>query len=134
MLLTAVPEHFGCASMTELIESLHFGRIPTTRLGELAPLLFSVAALGDEVALSIVDRLASEICALGTVALDRLDLLDTATEMILGGGVLRAQPPALMERVHARFAERAPKAVLKIAADRPIQGAVLLGLDRIAGW
>jgi N-acetylglucosamine kinase-like BadF-type ATPase len=132
MLRKAIPEFFGFASMPELIEAMHFGLVAEARFGELAPLVMEVASLGDEVALAIVDRLADEVCALGTVALGRLDLLDAETEVVLGGGVLRAQPPVLMERIRARFAERAPKAVLKIAENRPIHGAVLLGLDRLA--
>jgi N-acetylglucosamine kinase-like BadF-type ATPase len=133
MLRKAIPEFFGQSSMAELIEAIHFGLVPESRFGELPPLVMEIAALGDEVALAIVERLAQEICALGTVALDRLDLLDAPAEVVLGGGVLRAQPPVLMARVRAAFAERAPKAELKIAEKRPIHGAVLLGLDRLGG-
>ena len=132
MLRKAVAEHFGCSSMAELVEAMHFRRISSDRFGELSPLVFRIAGLGDEIALSIVDRLGDEVVALGVAALDRLNLLDTPTEVILGGGVLRAEPPLLMERVRSGFAERAPKAVLLTATDRPIRGAVLLGLDHLA--
>jgi N-acetylglucosamine kinase-like BadF-type ATPase len=132
MLRKAVAGYFGCSSMAELVEAMHFGRISANRFGELSPLVFEIATLGDDVALWIVERLAAEVVALGTAALGRLDLLDTATEVILGGGVLRAEPPILMARVRELFTERAPKAILKIATERPIHGAVLLGLDHLA--
>ncbi len=132
MLRKAVAEFFGCSSMAELVEEMHFGRISANRFGELSPLVFDVAGMGDAIALSIVDRLADEVVALGAAAMARLDLLDTPTEVILGGGVLRAEPPLLMARVRSGFAGLAPKAVLRTATERPIRGAVLLGLDHLA--
>jgi N-acetylglucosamine kinase-like BadF-type ATPase len=132
MLRKAVAEYFGCASMAELVAALHFGRIGEDRFGELAPLVFEVAGLGDEVALAIVERLADEVCAWACAALGRLELMDAETEVVLGGGVLRARPPLLMAGIERRFAERAPRAVLTVADRRPIHGAVLLGLDELA--
>ncbi|MEY9861504.1 N-acetylglucosamine kinase-like BadF-type ATPase [Catenulispora sp. GAS73] len=132
VLRKAVAEYFGCASMAELVEAIHFGRIADDRFGELAPLVFEVAGLGDEVALSIVERLADEVCALAFAAMGRLDLMDSEAEVVLGGGVLRARQPLLTAGIDRRFAERAPRAVLTVAEERPIHGAVLLGLDELA--
>ncbi|MEZ0107826.1 N-acetylglucosamine kinase-like BadF-type ATPase [Catenulispora sp. EB89] len=132
VLRKAVAEYFGCASMAELVEAIHFGRIADDRFGELAPLVFEVAGLGDEVALSIVERLADEVCALAFAAMGRLDLMDSEVEVVLGGGVLRARQPLLTAGIDRRFAKRAPRAVLTVAEERPIHGAVLLGLDELA--
>jgi len=132
VLRKAVAEYFGCASMAELVESIHFGRIADDRFGELAPLVFEVAGLGDEVALSIVERLADEVCAFAFAAMGRLELMDSEIEVVLGGGVLRARQPLLTAGIERRFAERAPRAVLTVATERPIHGAVLLGLDELA--
>jgi N-acetylglucosamine kinase-like BadF-type ATPase len=132
VLRKAVAEHFGCASMAELVEAVHFGRIADDRFGELAPLVFEVAGLGDEVALSIVERLADEVCAWAFAAMGRLELMDAEVEVVLGGGVLRARQPLLTAGIERRFAERAPRAVLTVATERPIHGAVLLGLDELA--
>jgi len=62
----------------------------------------------------------------------RLELMDTEVEVVLGGGVLRARQPLLMAGIERRFAGRAPLAVLTVATERPIHGAVLLGLDVLA--
>ena len=132
VLRKAVAGYFGCASMAELVEAIHFGRIADDRFGELAPLVFEVAGLGDEVALSIVERLADEVCALAFAAMGRLELMDSEVEVVLGGGVLRARQPLLTAGIDRRFAERAPRAVLTVAEERPIHGAVLLGLDELA--
>ena len=132
VLRKAVAEYFGCASMAELVEAIHFGRIGDDRFGELAPLVFDIAGLGDEVALSIVERLADEVCAWAFAAMGRLELMDSEVEVVLGGGVLRARQPLLMAGIERRFAEQAPRAVLTVATERPIHGAVLLGLDELA--
>ncbi len=75
---------------------------------DLAPVLLDAAETGDTVARQVVSRLADEIAALGSVALRRLDLLDTPADVVLGGGVLAARRPLLMDAVTARYATRAP--------------------------
>ncbi|MGW0532061.1 N-acetylglucosamine kinase [Streptomyces sp. NPDC003032] len=129
-LRVALPAHFGLPSMYALIEALHLGRIAPVRRHELTPVLFAVAAAGDAVARSLVDRMADEVVAMATVALDRLDLLGEETPVLLGGSVLAARHPQLDDRVRALLAERAPKAEPRVVAARPVLGAALLGLDR----
>ncbi|MEU3369554.1 BadF/BadG/BcrA/BcrD ATPase family protein [Streptomyces sp. NPDC006660] len=131
-LASALPDHFGLSSMYELIEGLHLGRIPVVRLHELSPVLFEVAAAGDKVARSLVERQAEEIVALATVALGRLGLLEVETPVLLGGGVLAARHPQLDDGVRERLAARAPKAVPLVVTASPVLGAGLLGLDRVS--
>ncbi|MFJ2403196.1 N-acetylglucosamine kinase [Streptomyces xanthochromogenes] len=131
-LAAALPAHFGLASMYELIEALHLGRLPFARRHELSPVLFEVAAAGDAVARSLVDRQAEEIVALATVALDRLDLLDVPTPVLLGGSVLAARHPQLDDGVRELLAVRAPKAEPLVVTASPVLGAGLLGLDHLS--
>ncbi|MFE9568424.1 N-acetylglucosamine kinase [Streptomyces sp. NPDC006692] len=131
-LAAALPAHFGLGSMYELIEALHLEKIPLARRHELAPVLFAVAAAGDEVARSLVDRQAEEIVALAVVALGRLDLLDVAAPVLLGGSVLAARHPRLDDGVRELLAVRAPKAVPLVVTASPVLGAGLLGLDQVA--
>ena len=42
-LRTALPDHFGLASMAALIEAVHLGALPEERCMELTPVLFAVA-------------------------------------------------------------------------------------------
>jgi N-acetylglucosamine kinase-like BadF-type ATPase len=130
-LATAVPAHFGLASAGELAVAMFTGRIPESRLDELAPVLFTQANAGDEVATGLVGRLAEEIAALGLTALRRLDLLGTPTEIVLGGGVLARRDPSLMRQIEDRYAERAPNASLRMLDAPPVLGAALLGLDHL---
>jgi N-acetylglucosamine kinase-like BadF-type ATPase len=128
-LAAAVAEHFGRDTALEVGLGIHFGDIEEERLAELSPVLFAVAAAGDEVAARLVERQADEVVALATVVLRRLDLLDTPVEVVLGGGVLAARHPQLMTAVEERFARLAPQAKLVVVDAPPVLGAALLGLD-----
>jgi len=129
-LTRVLPEHFGLSSMPALIEALHLGDIPMARRLEVTPLLFQVAAAGDQVAASIVDRQAEEIVVMAVVALRRLDLLDEPADVVLGGGVLTAGHQQLLDTVERLLAAAAPKAVPRVVTIPPVVGAALLGLDR----
>ncbi|HEV2347343.1 MAG TPA: BadF/BadG/BcrA/BcrD ATPase family protein [Actinocrinis sp.] len=130
-LVAAVAGHFGRPTVEAVALALHFGEIENERLGELAPTLMRVAAEHDPVAVAVVDRMAEEIVTMAGVALARLRITDRAAEIVLGGGVLRARPPALMDRIAARAAVEIPLAELVVAADQPVVGAALLGLDTL---
>jgi N-acetylglucosamine kinase-like BadF-type ATPase len=130
-LSAAVAGHFGTATALDVALGIHLRTIPEERIHELAPLLMRVAAQGDPAAMELVERQAMEIVVWARVALDQLGLLERDAEVVLGGGVLRAAEPVLMDRVHAMAAEQIPAARLIVPAHRPIHGALLLGLDRL---
>jgi N-acetylglucosamine kinase-like BadF-type ATPase len=127
--MTVLPHHFGVHSMPELIEAMHLGDIPLVRRLEAGPILFQVAAAGDPVATAVVHRQAEEIVTMATVALRRLNLLDEPTPVILGGGVLTANHPLLLEEITTQLAAVAPHAIPQIVEFPPVVGAILLGLD-----
>jgi N-acetylglucosamine kinase-like BadF-type ATPase len=131
-LATTLPAHFGLPSMYALIEALHLGTIPAARKYELTPVLFATSDAGDAVARSILDRQADEIVALAAVALARLDLLDEEADVVLGGGVMAAGNPYLMDAITDRLTARAPKARPQVVTAPPVLGAALLGLDHLA--
>jgi N-acetylglucosamine kinase-like BadF-type ATPase len=128
-LADAVATHFGAANALEVGLGIHFGEISEERLGELSPVLFAVAAAGDEVAGRLVERQADEVTALATVVLRRLALLSSPVEVVLGGGVLAARDAGLMTAIQERFARVAPQAKLVVVDAPPVLGAALLGLD-----
>ncbi|MFB7512833.1 N-acetylglucosamine kinase [Streptomyces sp. NPDC056144] len=131
-LARALPAHFDLLTMAELIEALHLGHIPHERRYELTPILFRVAAAGDQVALALVHRLAEEVVALAAVALGRLDLLDEEAPVMLGGSVLAARHPQLEDRITELLTARAPKATIRFVTAPPVLGAGLLALDETA--
>ncbi|WP_103530596.1 N-acetylglucosamine kinase [Streptomyces sp. SM11] len=129
-LARALPGHFGLDTMYALIEALHRGGIPLARRHELTPVLFATAAGGDPVALALVERLAEEVVAMASVALNRLGLLEEEAPVLLGGSVLAARHPQLDNRIAELLAARAPKAEVRVVSEPPVLGAALLGLDR----
>jgi N-acetylglucosamine kinase-like BadF-type ATPase len=129
-LAQALPAHFGLPSMAALIEALHLGEIAYARRLELTPVLFEVAAAGDDVARSLVRRQGEEIVTMATVAMRRLDLLGEPVDVILGGGVLTAGHRPLMDQIEQDLKAIAPLAVIRVVTTPPVLGAALLGLDR----
>lgn len=125
----AVPAHFGLETPHELAEAIHRGSIEARRLLELPPVVFAEAE-SDEVAAGIVERLASEIVAMARVALQRLELQDERTEVLLGGGLLQGDG-RLTSAVVEELLRLAPRATVAAPESPPIVGAALLGLDAI---
>jgi N-acetylglucosamine kinase-like BadF-type ATPase len=127
----AIMQHFGTPSVVDVTAALHFGEMPRGRLHELVPVLLRVAELGDGPAREVMDRQAEEVFLLVRAALDRLNLRDQPTDVVLGGGVLATRHAQLMEGVSRRVAAYAPRANLLVVDDPPVVGAALLGLDAL---
>ena len=132
-LARVVPVHFDLRRPRQVMEAMYFDRIPEDRLVELAPVLFRAAAEGDEVARSVVDRQADEVVAMAGSAIRRLKMTSLDPDVVLGGGVFRAEDPAFLERIRTSLAEVAPRARVRVLTAPPVMGAALLGLDRLGG-
>jgi N-acetylglucosamine kinase-like BadF-type ATPase len=130
-LRTALPRHFGLASMAALIEAVHLEVVSPEDCLEMTPLLFAVAETGDAVAIDVVRRQAREIVTLAVTAMRRLDVLSAPIDVVLGGGVLTAGHAVLMDAVRDLLAAAAPHAVIRVVEAPPVVGAGLLGLDSI---
>jgi N-acetylglucosamine kinase-like BadF-type ATPase len=127
----AVAAHFGRPTVEAVSIALHFGDLHTDRIRELAPVLFAVAATGDEVASELVARQAEEILVQHRVAADRLGLLDRPHALVLGGGVLQAHHPQLHDQVVAGARAQAPMVEISVLTTPPVAGAALLALDAL---
>jgi N-acetylglucosamine kinase-like BadF-type ATPase len=130
-LSAAVAKHFELPTVEAVSIALHFGEIPLSRIPELAPVLFAVAATGDEVATSLIERQAEEVLAQHRVAADRLSLLDQPHALVLGGGVLRARHPQLENLIVAGARATAPQVEISVLDAPPVAGAALLALDAL---
>jgi N-acetylglucosamine kinase-like BadF-type ATPase len=130
-LTAAILEHFGAPRVIDLIELLHFGDVPQSRLAELSPAVFALAAEGDAVASALVDRLGDEVAAYVVAALRELELTAAAVPVVLGGSILAARHEDFEDRIRSRVLEVAPLAAFVHVSERPILGAVLLSLDTI---
>jgi N-acetylglucosamine kinase-like BadF-type ATPase len=128
VLEAAVPAHFELTEALEVSRALHQRLLTTSRLGELAPIVFAAAA-EDPVAAGIVHRLADEVASFACAAIRRLELAGEDPDVVLGGGLLRAASRATIERIAGGVNEVAPCATVLVATSAPIVGAALIGFD-----
>jgi N-acetylglucosamine kinase-like BadF-type ATPase len=126
-----VPRHFGLARPAALTRALYEERIHDDRLDELSPLVFDAAIAGDRVARGIVNRMGDEIVAMATALIRRLRLAKLDVEVVLAGGVFRAEDRAFYDRIDLGVRLVAPDARLVRLSAPPVLGAALLGLDRL---
>jgi N-acetylglucosamine kinase-like BadF-type ATPase len=131
MLAGYLTSHFGVERVEEITIGLHKGKIAHDELIGVAPLLLQAADEGDPVARTVVNRLADEISVMTITAMRRLDLTGQATPVILGGGVITARNPMLMDGITRQLAEAAPRAQVRVIDVPPVVGAALLGLDHV---
>ncbi|MBB5870223.1 N-acetylglucosamine kinase-like BadF-type ATPase [Allocatelliglobosispora scoriae] len=130
-LVDAVIDHFGVDSVEALGIAVHLGEIDADRINELTPVLFTVADIGDPIALRVVSKQANEVIALASVAADRLDMREQDLSVVLGGGVLAARHPILHEAIVSGITAVMPLAEVTVLAQAPVTGAVLFGLDAL---
>jgi N-acetylglucosamine kinase-like BadF-type ATPase len=126
-----VRSFFGVDRVEEVTLGIHKGKIPDDDLTGLAPVLLRAADDGDPVAQAVVNRLADEISVMAITAMRRLGLTGMATPVVLGGGVVTARNPLLMDGIARRLAEAAPRALVRVIDVPPVAGAALLGLDQV---
>jgi len=128
-----VARHFGMARPRDVVHAMYRGRIPLMRHLELAPVVFAAAARGDAVARSIVNRQADETIAWATAAIRRTRLARRDPDVVLAGGIFRADDPDFYARIRAGITCVAPGATILRLDSPPVVGAALLGLDRLHG-
>jgi N-acetylglucosamine kinase-like BadF-type ATPase len=126
----AVPRHFGLKEPLDVAEALHLGEICWDRIASLVPVVLHTADVGDEVARSIVLRLAEEVFLLVKSAVTRLGLAGEPVPVVLGGGILAAGNPLLTDTTTKLITDAFPGAYVRVLRQVPVVGAALMGLDR----
>ncbi|MGH1548097.1 N-acetylglucosamine kinase [Leifsonia poae] len=129
VLAEAVPAALGLPSVQAVIEAIHFGRLASSELSRLSPIVFACARDGDAIAAGLIDEQAEEIATMAVTTLRRLDLLGRAVPVVLGGGVIGSRDERLLGTVERLLAERAPLARMELVTAAPILGAALLALE-----
>jgi N-acetylglucosamine kinase-like BadF-type ATPase len=124
-----VPDHFGLRRPRQVTEALYRDRIRMDRLRELTPIVFDAAKEGDRMARRIVEQQADEVVAMAGTAIRRLRMTRLDVDVVLGGGVFRADDPAFFDRMREGIHRVAPAARVTVLAAPPVVGAALMGLD-----
>jgi N-acetylglucosamine kinase-like BadF-type ATPase len=103
----------------------------SSRLIELAPVVFAAAGAGDPVAREIVDRQADEIVAMVASTIRRLRIARLAVDVVLGGGIFHNDDPPFFAQIEAGIERVAPAATVGALKAPPVLGSALIGLDRL---
>jgi N-acetylglucosamine kinase-like BadF-type ATPase len=126
-----VPSHFGLGDPFDVARAVHLDSMPMSRLGELAPVVLALCE-EDSVARGVVSRLADEVIAFAGAAIRRLELAEADPDVVLGGRLLTAVPPTVIETIAGEVQRLAPAARVLVSPSEPIVGAALLALDGVA--
>lgn len=126
-----VARHFGRRSIEAVTRDLYYERATHERYDEVAPLVFEVAAEGDVVARSIVDRLADELVAMATALIRRTRQERAEPEVVLAGGVFRTRERGFHARLEQGIRRVSPGATLVRLDLPPVLGAALMGLEAL---
>ena len=105
--------------------------MPTRLLVELPPVVFRAAGSGDVVARRILDQLGDEVVSMAVAAIRRLRLLRSDVDVVLGGGMFRADDPVFFERIRSGIQASASRSNVATLRTPPLLGAALMGLDEI---
>ncbi|WP_160148918.1 BadF/BadG/BcrA/BcrD ATPase family protein [Amycolatopsis alkalitolerans] len=127
----AVCERLGTANVRAVVEAVHAGKLAADLATVLPPVLFEVAGSGDELAMSVVERLAGEVVRMVAVTCARLNL--DRIPLVLGGSVLAGGHPLLLAGIERGLAGRGLRIGIVLVSAPPVLGAALLGLDRLSG-
>ncbi|MGI9008026.1 MAG: N-acetylglucosamine kinase [Streptosporangiaceae bacterium] len=130
VLQSAVPAFFGLTDPLEVAQGLHLGQISWDKLAGLAPVVLQAADAGDQVARSLVLRLADEIFLLVKSSVTRLGLTGQPIPVVLGGGVIASGNELLVGSVTRQITAEYPAASVRVLRQAPVAGAALIGLDR----
>lgn len=124
-------ELFGVPGAEGVALAVHTGKLDYDDLHRLAPVVFAAAGAGDAVAAGILTLLADEVVTMATALLRRLQLLDAAAPVVLGGGTLQAGHAPLLTQIEEGLASSAPLATLHVLDSPPVTGALLAALDLV---
>lgn len=117
----------GAIDEADLLAGLMRGRYALW--ADDAPIVFSVAAAGDQVALDLIRRAGRELGELANGVIRQIGIADLAFDVVLSGRFFDGSPlirEAMADRIHAV----APRARLVRLEAPPVVGAVLLGMEQ----
>jgi N-acetylglucosamine kinase-like BadF-type ATPase len=112
-----------------LINRLYHREIDRLRILHLAPHVFEVAEAGDKVARYLVEEQAKEVVITAVALLRRLGILETPSDVVLGGSIFKARSPLFMNAISERLGDLAPLATIVRPNVEPAVGSYFCGMD-----
>jgi N-acetylglucosamine kinase-like BadF-type ATPase len=124
--------HFNVADVSRLPRIVYDREMPRMSVAALGPIVQTVAAEGDAVAIRILERATDELVIGARSVTARLEMRGDAFTFFLSGGVFRVVP-WLAEEVPRKLVEVAPRSQTQILTAEPAIGAVWLALAEARG-
>lgn len=118
----------GAGDVEDLLAGLVRGRYRIT--AAQAPLVFEVAAQGDEVAQAIIGWAGRELGDLAVGVIRQLGFEEAAFDVVLSGSVY-SRNSSLLEGTRATIEAVAPRARLVLLQAPPVLGGVLLAMEQL---
>ena len=119
-------DYTKASDVEDLLAGYTSGRIRVD--GSAAPLIFTAAEAGDDVAQGLVHWAGCELGELANAVIRQLGIHDQGFDVVLVGGMFESGP-ILVEPMRATIQSYAPRARLVRLSVPPVVGAVLLGMQ-----
>lgn len=130
LLLGEITSRFGLGTIDRIVPKVYSGEIDNKKIAAIAPLVFDVAAIGDEVAKEIVTTAAEQLAQLVAAVVRRLHLESQKIRVALSGGVFRRRE-MLIDRIERSLRSVCPDIEFIAPRFEPAIGAVILALRNI---
>ena len=121
---------FYLPDVDALMRGIEGGKIPSGRVHDLAPLVFEEVGKGDQAAINIVTYFGVGCAELLVNGIRRLEMTDLEVEIVLSGGIFKADSPLLREILARDVKVEVPNARFIEARYEPVVGAALLALEK----
>jgi len=121
---------FHLPDVDALMRGFEGGRIPSGHVHDLAPFVFEEAGKGDKAAIKIVSHFGSGCAELLVNGIKRLGMASLEVEIVLSGGIFKAESPLLREILTRDTIKEVPHAKFVEARYEPVVGSALLALKQ----
>lgn len=121
-------QHVGARDLTDLLEGYTENYYPVG--AEAAPLVFQVAAEGDEVARQLIHWAGCELGEMAVAVIRQLDFQALKFDVVLSGSMFEGGP-LLIEPLRATVLNEAPGACFVRLDVPPVIGSVMIGMEQV---
>jgi N-acetylglucosamine kinase-like BadF-type ATPase len=118
-------------SVPDLITKLYHKEINFQSVLSIVPLLFEAAERGDAVARSIISAVGEEVAITAKAVICKLDLQDSACEVVLAGSIFKGEGRLLVETITHGIQQEFPAMKIKRPAFEPVVGSLWLAMEEM---
>ncbi len=126
-----IAAHAGCTDADDLFAALYHGRISRDALEPLAPVVAQAAWEGCPAACDVLEQAGRHLGATVNAVARRLEMNQTAFDVVLAGGVYKSRSPVLIDAMRLTVRRESPDARLVRPEYEPVVGALLLALETV---